>query len=102
MKSEDGFDQVMDTLGHRYRRRLAGRLLEENPQHAGAVRGHERGASVNETERVHVHLPKLEDAGYITWDRRRGTIEKGPRWEELAPVVELLQAHEDDLPDDCF
>lgn len=37
------------------------------------------------------HLPALEEAGYIEWDREAGTIEPGPNFEEAA-------AHVEDLP----
>lgn len=37
------------------------------------------------------HLPALEEAGYIEWDREAGTIEPGPNFEEAA-------AHVSDLP----
>jgi len=38
------------------------------------------------------HLPALEAAGYIEWDRENGTIEPGPNFEEAAE-------HVADLPD---
>ncbi|WP_200530656.1 hypothetical protein [Halorubrum sp. LN27] len=38
------------------------------------------------------HLPALEEAGYIEWDREEGTIEPGPNFEEAAE-------HVADLPD---
>ncbi|WP_144922783.1 hypothetical protein [Halorubrum salsamenti] len=37
------------------------------------------------------HLPALEEAGYIEWDREEGTIKPGPNFEEAA-------AHVADLP----
>lgn len=37
------------------------------------------------------HLPALEEAGYIEWDREAGTIAPGPNFEEAA-------AHVADLP----
>ncbi|WP_418286793.1 hypothetical protein [Halorubrum sp. DTA46] len=37
------------------------------------------------------HLPALEAAGYIEWDREAGTIRPGPNFEEAA-------AHVADLP----
>jgi len=37
------------------------------------------------------HLPALEEAGYIEWDREEGTIKPGPNFEEAA-------AHVTDLP----
>ncbi|GAA0717010.1 hypothetical protein J2744_000671 [Halorubrum trapanicum] len=49
-------------------------------------RAEEIAAELRET-----HLPALEEAGYIEWDREAGTIEPGPNFEEAA-------AHVDDLP----
>ena len=43
------------------------------------------------TELRETHLPALEEAGYIEWDREAGTIEPGPNFEEAAN-------HVDDLP----
>lgn len=100
MSHEAQFDQALDALGHQYRRRLAVRLLEHNPQDTKTVSKAtaDAAADTDAIERVHVHLPKLETAGYITWDRESGIVEKGPRWEEVASVVKVLQAHEDELP----
>ncbi|WP_435099314.1 hypothetical protein [Halorubrum sp. N11] len=50
-------------------------------------RADEIAAELRET-----HLPALEAAGYIEWDREEGTIEPGPNFEEAA-------AHVADLPD---
>jgi len=33
------------------------------------------------------HLPALEEAGYIEWDREAGTIAPGPNFEEAATHV---------------
>jgi hypothetical protein len=49
-------------------------------------RADEIAAELRET-----HLPALEEAGYIEWDREAGTIEPGPNFEEAA-------AHVEDLP----
>ncbi|SDF38662.1 hypothetical protein SAMN04488067_10425 [Halorubrum xinjiangense] len=49
-------------------------------------RADEIAAELRET-----HLPALEEAGYIEWDREAGTIEPGPNFEEAA-------RHVDDLP----
>ncbi|MFW6318228.1 MAG: hypothetical protein ACOC06_07165 [Halorubrum sp.] len=38
------------------------------------------------------HLPALEEAGYIEWDREAGTIAPGPNFDEAV-------AHVADLPD---
>ena len=49
-------------------------------------RADEIAAELRET-----HLPALEEAGYIEWDREAGTIQPGPNFEEA-------EAHVDDLP----
>jgi hypothetical protein len=49
-------------------------------------RADEIAAELRET-----HLPALEEAGYIEWDREARTIEPGPNFEEAA-------SHVDDLP----
>ncbi len=38
------------------------------------------------------HLPALEAAGYIEWDREAGTITPGPNFEEAAEHVADLPA----------
>lgn len=46
---------------------------------------------------LHVHLPKLVQMGYVEWVPG-GAIRRGPRFEEIATVVEVLLANEDALP----
>ena len=43
-------------------------------------------------ELVHHHLPRLDDVGAVTWDRRRGTIRyvRNPLLERLLEVVRPL------------
>ena len=47
----------------------------------------------------HVHLPKLESYGFITWDQTTSEVSKGPNFGEIRPLLEMLAAHEDELPD---
>jgi hypothetical protein len=46
----------------------------------------------------HNHLPRLEDAGYIEWDREEGTVSRGPAFGEVEPAIRLLSANADRLP----
>ena len=46
------------------------------------------------------HLPALEAAGYIEWDREEGTIEPGPNFEEAADHVADLPDPDGALADD--
>jgi len=50
------------------------------------------------TELRHVHLPKLHAAGLVDWNRDAGTVARGRRFDEVAPLVRLLREHDDDLP----
>ena len=44
------------------------------------------------------HLPKLDDAGYIDWDREANAVRQGANYEEIAPLVRLIQNHGAELP----
>ena len=47
----------------------------------------------------HVHLPKLEDAGFVSWDAESQVVTKGPRFTELYPLIEFIHAKEHANPD---
>lgn len=105
-----GFDEVMDALGHKYRRRLLVALADHNPQEdtdaqeaaeaLGALSDGEVDSARVEIELYHNHLPKLADPGFIIWNPDTGTIERGPNWEEIAPLIRLVRDHKDELPED--
>lgn len=50
----------------------------------------------------HRHLPKLHQAGVIEWDRDTGTVSRGPRFEDIEPVLCLLAANNGRFPDDLL
>lgn len=94
------FDDALDALADEQRRELLCALLTHNPQDA-------RQSMVDETDSPaleqllalqHVHLPKLQEYGFIDWDRDAEEISKGPNFEEIRPLLELLAAHADELP----
>lgn len=43
-------------------------------------------------EYTHVHLPLLEKQGYIRWDRRHHEVTEGPRFDELRPLLDTVEA----------
>lgn len=102
------FDRVLDALNHPYRRRLLVSLLEHNPQddddpqESSVDLGDASVIGIDEElvqmEMFHNHLPKLEELGYIRWDREAGTISKGPNWDEVEPLLQLLHKHREELP----
>lgn len=63
------------------------------------------GADDDELERLklelfHSHLPKLAEKGYIEWNRDTETIRRGPNFDDIAPLLKLMDDHQDELPDD--
>lgn len=47
--------------------------------------------------RHHVHLPKLEEAGFIRWERSDHHVFRGPAFDRFEPLLELLS----DTPRNC-
>jgi hypothetical protein len=95
---------MLRLLSSRERRRLLVDLMEENPQEDRVSLPEDEVLRENEREAlqsqfVHVHLPKLEAAGYIRWDRESHEIVKGPKFDEIRPLLELIHEHRDELPD---
>ena len=40
--------------------------------------------------RHHIHLPKLADAGLIEWQQGENTVERGPAFDEVVPLLEAI------------
>lgn len=97
------FDEVVDALAASQRRNLLVALLEGNLRDDSPVvvdadsddQAFERFVSMR-----HVHLPKLEEYGFIGWDEVSHEVTRGPTFEEIRPLLELLDDHEDELPAD--
>lgn len=96
------FDDLLDALANIQRRKLLVALLSHNPQDDESVVIDADESADEELTRLiqmtNVHLPKLEDYGFITWHRETNEVSKGPKFEEIRPLLELLQNHEDELP----
>ncbi|ADD07636.1 HTH domain protein (plasmid) [Natrialba magadii ATCC 43099] len=103
--SPSSMDIVLNVLENRYRRRMLVALLEHNPQDADNPQlpaDSELAAEDLETRRIHMrhsHLPKLEESGFIEWDRDTNSVRKGPHFDEIQPLLEVLQNHANKLPD---
>lgn len=96
------FDELLDVLGHVQRRKLLCALLTHNPQKDEPIVADDDSPDEEFTQLVamrHVHLPKLEDYGFISWDRESNEVSKGPNFEDIRPILLLLVEHEDELPD---
>lgn len=92
-------DTAFDALANEHRRTLLVDLLEDNPQDATAyipVDGDPGGLKTEQRSQsamYHTHQPKLDEYGYIHWNRDTNEIVKGPRFEELQPLLEAVAPH---------
>lgn len=97
------FDQMLEALQSRRRRQLLVNLVEKNPRDE-TKQVKELDVTGDEEEFLvtlrHVDLPKLEERGFIEWNRQTGEIVKGPQFGEIQPLVKMMIRHEDELPND--
>lgn len=98
---------ALRSLAAKDRRRLLHDLRREEPLDTAesttvVANGSGRDLDELETELHHVHLPKLADAGYIEHDRETGEVRRGPKFDEIAPLLQLMANHPDELPDGWF
>ncbi|MFC4249405.1 ArsR family transcriptional regulator [Natribaculum luteum] len=103
MGGEADWGTMFEALKNVYRRRLLVELFERNPQEdrvivPEGVHAGEKELSALQTKFVHTHLPLLEQAGYVTWDRESHEVTRGPEFDEIRPFLELIEDHRDELP----
>lgn len=80
-------------LANSYRRRFVLTLLAHTPEDET----HNLSMMADDAEEFeelylklyHQHLPKLEEANVIEWDRDENVVRKGPAFEELVPLLRL-------------
>lgn len=95
---------VFKALAEPERRRLLFDLAEANPQHDTPTAPEGRPVAADEEQRqkialYHKHLPMLERAGFIEWDREAGEVTKGSGFEtDLLPVLQALDDNREELP----
>ena len=82
-------DSVLEALCKRPRRLVLTGLLD-GPIEVDSVAEEPDDAERIEIRLRHVHLPKLEESGYVDWDGEDGLIRRGPSYPEAEPVLEML------------
>jgi hypothetical protein len=96
------FDDALDAVGHVQRRNLLVALLGHNPQDdspAIIVDSKDEAVIVERLVAMnHIHLPKLEEYGFIEWDQDTLEVRKGLTFDEIEPLLTLLADQEDELP----
>ena len=95
---------MMDALADVQRRQLLVALLEHNPQDDTPAVVADFESKTGALERLvsmhHVHLPKLDEYGFINWNEDTHEVTKGAKFDDFRPLLELLEDHEDELPPD--
>lgn len=96
----DSLDEVFSALGHRHRRRILSRLFEKSPRYVEelvAAGPEDVDRDRLEVELHHIHLPKLEDAGFVEWEVGL-QVRRGPKFDAVASVIALFERHGNHLP----
>jgi len=96
-------DQLFTVLSHPTRRRILTALGERDPHdwhdvESVAAEPGSGGCTPDEVQLYHKHLPRLDNARLVAWDRETDTVATGSRFEEVRPVLSLFADHQDDLP----
>jgi hypothetical protein len=89
-------DNAFDALAHERRRALLLDVLDEN--RVGPLGGESAPTDAEQRVQIamyHRHLPKLEDYGYIEWNRDAHEVVEGKQFEEIRPLLEWLDEHGD-------
>lgn len=94
-------DEQLEAVAHVERRRLLVALLEENPLTDVPDEIAELEDDAETLERRvamrHNHLPRLDDYGFVQWDRKNDLVTRGPEFEKIRPLVTSLDEHRDGL-----
>lgn len=101
--TDRSLDRLFDALSHPYRRRILLLVSEHNPRDEDEFSVEDLATEDDDlelltTELYHAHLPKLAESGYIEWDEDSRTIRRGANFDEIAPLLRLMHAHQDELP----
>ena len=91
------FDEMLDAIGAIQRRRVLVALLESPDHSIHGITELETGTEFGEdiVAMKHVHLPKLDDYGFIRWNEESHAVWRGERFDEIEPLLELLDENVD-------
>lgn len=99
------WDTVFKALSSEPRRQLIVSLLDAGPDQSvslpesAIMPTNPPDPELLRRELHHVHLPLLADTAFISWETDPFTASRGPRFDEIAVVLEALQAKASSIPD---
>jgi hypothetical protein len=87
-------DRIMEVLSKQQRRAILYRLKRDD-----RLQPFQEPDDLDSTdiELYHIHLPKLEAAGYIEWNQKTREVMKGPLYDEVETFLTLIENHADEL-----
>jgi DNA-binding transcriptional ArsR family regulator len=98
------WDQLYKALSAEPRRMIISSLLDEPEERrlplpdAAESPNRPMDAETLCTQLRHHHLPLLADAGYVRWEPEPFVVQRGPRFEEPACIIELVTDTIEELP----
>ncbi|WP_084186471.1 helix-turn-helix domain-containing protein [Haladaptatus litoreus] len=88
---DDVINDSFDALANPARRRLLVELREHDSRSEWmAVEQDRRQPAMH-----HKHLPRLEDKGFIHWNKDAYEVKTGPQFGNIRPVLKFLDEHSD-------
>jgi hypothetical protein len=91
--SPSRMNTMMDVLGDQVRRLIVLSLLDDSSEDVVELLDRETEIEHTEITLRHVHLPKLEEAGYIELGPDSNTILPGPNFSEIEPFLRQLKEY---------
>ena len=102
--NEQKRETMFEVLANEHRRHLLVALRTENPQRAEGIVPQNMPVDVEETKDLqaafyHNHLPRLDAAGFITWNRDTNEIVRGPNFDTILPLLAAIESCRAELAD---
>ena len=103
MERGSPIDEQFAALSNVHRRRLFIALLAHDQQREPVIVPddvHEGDIPLEslQVELFHTHLFRLEEAGFIRWNPATHEVTRGPKFDEIRPLLEVLRDHAEALP----
>ncbi|WP_415378899.1 GAF domain-containing protein [Halosimplex sp. TS25] len=86
-------DSVVDALAERPRRLVLLALLDDTAGTGGLDVRRTLDCDASTVALQHVHFPKLDQAGYVEWDREANRLSRGPAFHHIEPFLRLLEEY---------
>lgn len=88
-------DDMLRALADSERRKLLRNLMDQDPHDSTSVSIIDSDNNADAVRQIvamrHTHLPLLESYGFINWDRDHFDVMKGPNFDQVEYLLEMMQ-----------